>query len=601
MLEPDVYLDDALESQRLRNSFKFARQTPNFQKLNNERMLIPITLHVQVNPTFVIKDHFDWDLSDQHKNPDLFAEKLAAALGLTNPEEISHQIYEQIIDHVEKYTVQTRTRIPRRLEDHTTNLTCLNCDSILYSNDICRACGVSLEKLRQKYGQLNILAPEVKGDDDEGVTVRQTERQKNLESLRRKLDSSLGGGNKRLCARCGEANHCLSVECRQCSKPLNKAYPVYRTRKIKQVSEALAHHLWKALNKESQFAQLAIMSDMLKEEDFSSPLKLKAKLQALLDNSLNPPVSASPSKVRLMQEYLQATYEKTIVAGSPAGLLVTKPQEFECDLKELDAGQIHVTAYTEAPPMMQVYQRHEDPNRYMRYNDAGRRRGRPRKYPLPGMSRDYLDADEIPAKVKGEDDNSMMECGICSEPGDLICCEVCPSVYHLHCLELDQVPKGRWMCFFCRIVKDGFNEAMKERSVFSDDLTKLMQASEGWQNQALQVMDILMMHPCSKDMKAPTPKPDIPPEDLVSLREMVVQGQEYTSLERVDAQVRKIWKHTQKNCKRNSTLYYQAFNMQLFHNKMVSELQELVGLPLVTQPINAPKSESDPVKIQKLA
>lgn len=223
MLEPDVYLDDSLESQRLRNSFKFARQTPNFQKLSAERMLIPITLHVQITPTFVLRDHFDWDLGDQHKNPDLFAENLAKALGLDDPEDISRQIYEQIIDHVEKYTVQTRTRIPRRLEEHAaSNLTCLNCDSILYSNDICRACGVSLEKLRQKYGQLNILAPEVKGDEDEGTTIRQTERQKNLENIRKKLDSSLGGGNKKLCTRCGEANHSLSIECRQCSKSLSK-------------------------------------------------------------------------------------------------------------------------------------------------------------------------------------------------------------------------------------------------------------------------------------------------------------------------------------------------------------------------------------------
>lgn len=223
MLEPDVYLDDSLESQRLRSSFKFARQTPNFQKLSGERMLIPITLHIPITPTFTLRDRFDWDLSDPYKNPDVFAMNLSQSMGLDCAEDISHQIYEQIIDHVEKYTVQTRTRIPRRLEEHAaSNLTCLNCDSILYSNDICRACGVSLEKLRQKYGQLNILAPEVKGDDDEGTTVRQTERQRNLENMRRKLDSSLGGGNKKLCVRCGEANHQYSIECRQCSKPLNK-------------------------------------------------------------------------------------------------------------------------------------------------------------------------------------------------------------------------------------------------------------------------------------------------------------------------------------------------------------------------------------------
>lgn len=224
MIDPEVYLSDALDSQRQRNSFKVARQTPNFLKLSTERLVVPITLHLPITPTFVIRDHFDWDLAEGYRSVELFAEKLTAAVGLKDKEEVSNQIYEQIVEHVEKYTVQQRTRTIRKPEDHTSNnVTCLNCDSILYSHDICRACGVSLEKLRQKYGQLNIVLPESRPEEEEPVTVRQTERQKNLESMRRKLDSAAGASGKKMCSRCGEPNHVLSWECRQCGKQLAKA------------------------------------------------------------------------------------------------------------------------------------------------------------------------------------------------------------------------------------------------------------------------------------------------------------------------------------------------------------------------------------------
>ena len=330
MLEPEVYLEDSLTSQRLRSSIQFPRPTPNFQKLNNERMLVPITLLLQVTPTFTLRDHFDWDLSDQHKDPRVFAEKLTMAVGIDSAEQVSLQIYEQIMDHVERYTVQTRTRIGRRPEDQGGDLTCLNCDSILYSSDICRACGVSLEKLRQKYGQLNLPA-EPKAEEEESVTIRQTERQKNLESMRRKLDSSLSTGNKKLCSRCGEANHPLSLDCRQCSKALSKA-----TKRMKGVSEALAYQLWRLVNKDSQFAQSLVHSDLVKEEDFASPFKLRAKLQRVAEAAQDPPLALSSHKARQLLDLLESAYEKTAVYGNALAVQAAKQGELEWDTKEMD-------------------------------------------------------------------------------------------------------------------------------------------------------------------------------------------------------------------------------------------------------------------------
>lgn len=43
-------------------------------------------------------------------------------------------------------------------------------------------------------------------------------------------------------------------------------------------------------------------------------------------------------------------------------------------------------------------------------------------------------------------------CRICHKLGDLLCCETCPAVYHLECVEppLVNVPEEDWQCGICR-------------------------------------------------------------------------------------------------------------------------------------------------------
>lgn len=47
-------------------------------------------------------------------------------------------------------------------------------------------------------------------------------------------------------------------------------------------------------------------------------------------------------------------------------------------------------------------------------------------------------------------------CGICEQPGKLICCDDCPSAFHADCLGYEkQCPRGKWKCYFCKVVKYG--------------------------------------------------------------------------------------------------------------------------------------------------
>ena len=51
-------------------------------------------------------------------------------------------------------------------------------------------------------------------------------------------------------------------------------------------------------------------------------------------------------------------------------------------------------------------------------------------------------------------ENSQVEirsedhCFVCKDGGNLICCNDCPKVYHLECLELTENPSGRWTCWW---------------------------------------------------------------------------------------------------------------------------------------------------------
>ena len=599
MLDPDIYFEEALEKQKIRQSIKCPRQQPNYHKLNIERMIVPIVLCVKIRPNLVIRDRFDWDLSKQYRNPYTFAQGLKEKLSLTDQEEqnISSCIFEQLIEHIERYTIQTRTRIPKKLEEHAANnLTCLQCNSILYSNDICRACGISLEKLRLKYGNLNGLSQDNKAVEDDSHIPRQTNRQKTLESTRRRQEPTIGG-SKKVCKKCGEYNHTLSIECRQCAKPITST-----NKKVKNLSEGLAYHFWKILNRDTAFAQMVFSSDSIKEEDFLSVSRLFERIKKVIIENETTLFTLTPSKASEMLIYVTFNYER-ILTGCTIDQITnpTQPNKPDSEIKELDLTNIHLAAPpTDPTPYAQSSQIIDYRQKPYRPEIQCRRRGRPRKYPLPEpINKDNEDnfEEEGEAKYKEEADQSMNECGVCGEPGQLICCEACPSVYHLSCLNLKSTPKGKWMCFFCRVVRDGLQSALTDENTITQNMNELRMPVNGIKAQALQILNILLMNPCSQNL---VPEGlDLSPSDLMVIKDLVNEGH-YRTLEELDANIRAIFKAVSKLYKkRNQTLYSQVFNLQLYYNKILSELQTSAGLQINTQPINLPSNKLE--KKQKIS
>jgi hypothetical protein len=61
------------------------------------------------------------------------------------------------------------------------------------------------------------------------------------------------------------------------------------------------------------------------------------------------------------------------------------------------------------------------------------------------------ETDDDDDDIESDDDD---RCAICDEGGELLICDNCEKSYHLHCVELEEVPDGEWFCPDCAVKDD---------------------------------------------------------------------------------------------------------------------------------------------------
>jgi len=63
----------------------------------------------------------------------------------------------------------------------------------------------------------------------------------------------------------------------------------------------------------------------------------------------------------------------------------------------------------------------------------------------------FIDDDSNNDGMEELDDDDVHDdfCAVCGEVGELVCCDSCPSAYHMGCAELEELPKGEWLCPQC--------------------------------------------------------------------------------------------------------------------------------------------------------
>lgn len=56
-----------------------------------------------------------------------------------------------------------------------------------------------------------------------------------------------------------------------------------------------------------------------------------------------------------------------------------------------------------------------------------------------------------PVDVVPQDGRNDFYCWVCHREGQVLCCELCPRVYHAKCLKLTAEPEGDWFCPECEV------------------------------------------------------------------------------------------------------------------------------------------------------
>jgi hypothetical protein len=180
-------------------------------------------------------------------------------------------------------------------------------------------------------------------------------------------------------------------------------------------------------------------------------------------------------------------------------------------------------------------------------------------------------------------DNDLLHfdfCGKCElETGKLICCETCSSAYHFYCIGYEKIPRGKFKCYFCKIVKNGRKDAISvstNQIKLIDNLFKIEKIDK-WFVIAQKLIFVVNQHQCSSFFKDEFPK-EIKeyyekikePKDL-KLIEIKLKNFEYKNLDMFLKDLNDVWKNIKFWYNDSKSFFWRAADsMEIFINALVN-------------------------------
>ena len=610
----------------------------NFHNLNSEQKLVQITLTIKISDKCVIKNKMDWDLSEEKKSPELFSTYFIDYLAPlikdkqlieSNKKNIKNQILEQLIEHLCKVNKFPKFHIIKKPDElNGINQLCPYCRTIKYNENFCINCLNPFDKFitnnninKENNNPKPNFQKKNKKKEKLGQEESQTERQRIL-SLRQKSINieDLGKEDKKYCKKCNEINDKKAFICHNCSYK----FPIITCFNIYDNNSSYCVHFWDKINKNNIIQQLKDFGNYFNKEDFSS-LKflyertkeiVRENYEEILTKEAYNELTLYINKIYQLfstpssssQKVFDKTYENKYHKPRPLINMLNYndlPSEIrEGWLPENDVNSIYLNK-PNSKSKIKVYDNiaknkdNEDEeinflNENNEDNLTKRKRGRPKKKEIfREMSKNLNNGKEyneiqiimsdrvnlLKSDIIIEDDLLHYDfCGECGDVGKLICCETCSSAYHYECIGYDKFPRGKFKCYFCKVVKLGFenaNSVTKKHILLVQKLIHIDDKFDKWFIVADKLLNILKVHQCSSFFKEPFPKEiekfyDIVKESRdLSLIEIKLKHCEYRNLNMFLSDLNLIWKGIKMFYKSNSFFWRSADSLEVFVNHMI--------------------------------
>ena len=232
-----------------------SRPKLKFHKLVGEKRLAPIEIELPINKNLIIKEKFDWNLDDC-VDVSLFVEHFQSSLNLfdVDKKSLEDQIYFQLIDHIERFTIRNRMTKEEKLKSDR------------------------IKELLKQQEEANLQSLMIKSSS------YTQERYRNIEGVRRKIISARNmsdldlNSQKKKCEFCNYLNLTSDYACRECRLPIKFIAGYQNFEKSKKYCITF----FAKLQKTSDILKTFNLLNKIDTEDLDSILNLRTKLSKLI-------------------------------------------------------------------------------------------------------------------------------------------------------------------------------------------------------------------------------------------------------------------------------------------------------------------------------